>query len=192
MKCWHLTLYQALLTNLATGQSTRYGIALLLPMATPPHFCTDVPLLSFCVLLCSSLLCLVFCSSLGVGYSVCLKADRTPVQVIVTNGPRQFSTHGTVITISVEALFQPTWSEIRAGLRTKLQPTTAIYADSSSVVQHLLGPDLLERSWKNRGDGGDMSNPVCVSNGVSEASSRPSHKSFFSKRWSMRWLNPRG
>src|SRR3569833_3385384 len=132
------------------------------------------------------------CPTQGAGYSVCLKADRTPVQVFVTNGPRQFSTHGTVITISVEALFQPTWSESRAGLRTKLQPTTAIYADSSSVVQHLLGPDLLERSWKNRSDGGDMSNPVCVSNGVPAAPSRPSHKSFFSKRWSMRWFFFRG
>src|SRR3569833_1620996 len=132
------------------------------------------------------------CPTQGAGYSVCLKADRTPVQVIVTNGPRQFSTHGTMITISVEALFQPTWSEIRAGLRTKLQPTTAIYADSSSVVQHLLGPDLLERRWKYRSDGGDMSYPVCKSFGVPEAPTQHTHKSFFSKRWSMRWLNPRG
>jgi len=121
----------------------------------------------------------------GTAYQACLREDSTPVQVIITNGQRQFLTKGAVVEISVSSLFQPAWSEIRAGLRAKLQATTAVYADSETVVRHLLGPDVLECAWTSRTNGGDMSDPVVVSGEPSKASSRPARKSFFSKRWSI-------
>jgi hypothetical protein len=97
----------------------------------------------------------------GRRYSVCYKASSQPMQIIITDGRKQYTSTKREIKVSLPALFRPTWFEVREALRKKLQAKVTVYADDSSVVQGLK-PDLLERSWASSCNHEGMSEPIAI------------------------------